>query len=225
MSTKIFYAYRMKKSKVDNIFDLLYEWRLKATDEIKNNKKLLEKIHMGAFYYIVLNTEDVEEREKKMKEYNDGRIGWTIREYLETYENQLQYHPIATYMKLEANIFMDDEYWYFKFFPNESWAYDFLNNLEKDYDGFEDYHYQNSTDKPDDISHEDYRKRDEKWEELTERSGGNYRDGLSYTIFDAIEFDKLLSVYAYIGRKENEDLYEHLAYKFDKPLMEEKKND
>lgn len=219
MSTKIYDAYRIKKDKVDNIYDLLHEFREVAKEYVSQNEKLLRRIHVGSFYYHMMNTDD---GERLIKRYKDAKfIDWEIADYLRYSENTLTREIVAIDVKVLVTLFMDDEYWYMKFFINDQSLSKVLRILEDKYDYLEDYHYQNQTDPPEDIPYQEFKKRGEVWDKLTERSGGTYRDGLQYELFDSYEFMNLLRKNFYTG---TDDLFSHLAYKFP-PLDMEKKND
>lgn len=219
MSTKIYDAYRIKKSDINNIYDTLRSFKKFAIDDIANDEETLKAIHLICFVYGV---DKVQENEDKLKEfidnYNKGgyRLDWEIYPALREAENMEHHKSIVPDLSVTPSIFEDEEYWYLKFFCNSRWSSHLLRKMEKEFDFLEDYHYQNQSDPPEDIPYEEYKKRDEKWDELTKHTGGNYRDGLMYIIFDAYEFRELLQRNYYY--KEKEDWYEHLAYKFDKPM-------
>lgn len=112
-----------------------------------------------------------------------------------------------------CSIFYDDDFWYVKFFPNYKWQYEVINEMSPE---FEDFHYQDQTDPPDDMEYEEFEKRGRKWDKLLESSGGNYRDGFNYVIFDAHELCELIRKNYYTGKT---DYYSHLAYKFDSKFV------
>ena len=208
MSTKIFDAYRVKKTEIDSIYDLLNDFREDAIEYVRTNEKLLEKIHISAFTWMMLEKATKENRETEIEKFEEDP-SWTIREFLKESENSETLRLPLLSMRLRVSVFMDEEYFYLKFFPNWGWGNKFLNQLEDDYYQLEDFHYQNSTDRPEDISQEDYDARDEKWDELT-RGNNHYRDGLMYDVFDSQEFWELFTRFFYTGK----ELYTHLAYDF-----------
>lgn len=220
MSTKIFEAYRIKKSEVDNIIDLVNQWREDCTEFMKGYEEVHKQIHTGCFYWMTFN-HDGEELEKKIDKFNEDPVFWEIQRYLRESENSLTNDLVYTSVRLRVSIFMDNDYWYFKFFPNDRWSYKFLSMLEAGYPELEDFHYQNQTDPPEDIPEDEYRARDEKWEELC-RGTNDYTTGLMFDIMDSTQFNRLLTKHYYTGEK---DLYKHLPYDYSKPLVFKKEDE
>lgn len=225
MSTKIYYAYRISK-KVD-ILDLFDKIRLMAERRIARDEKLLYCIHAIS----VMEAAKRFEKDpgdyfaKRVVEGNEKNIIddiWTEK-ILEEYsrdDSKLR----AIDLNFTCSVFYDSKYWYLRFYPNTRWMQDVLSKAEKKFK-LEDYHYQNSTDPPSNISYEKYKKRDKKWEELCK--GNNYTRGLLATIYSPSMFRELLSENYYKGKKTNKELFAHLAYKFDKKqemLKKEKNN-
>ena len=212
MSTKIFYAYRIPKE-----VDILRKLKIlknMAIDTIAKEEILLALIHSHVIYVAQdLYKEDPSNHmAKHALDCNaSGKLDefWT-ESVLKGESDSI--HRTNLDIKLECSIFYDNDYWYVKFFPNNAIYYKFLENIKSL--GFEDYHYQNQSDPPEDIPSEDYEKRSEVWDNLLESSGGNYRDGFLYIIFDAYEFKKLISKNHYTGNP----LYEHLAYDFGRKI-------
>lgn len=219
MSTKIYDAYRIKQSKVDNIIDLVNQWRADATEFMKGYEEVHKQVHTGCFYWITFNNEG-EELRKKVDSYNQDP-SWYIKDYLRESENSPTRDLVLTSVRLRVSIFKDVDYWYFKFYPNERWSYKFLSMLEAGYPELEDFHYQNQTDIPDDISEDEYRARDDKWEELC-RGTNDYTTGLIFDVMDSTQFYKILSKYHYSGEK---DLYKHLPYDYGKQLVFNKEDE
>lgn len=224
MSTKIYDAYRIKKTDIHNIYDVLYEFKQTARKYVSENEKLLKAIHVGAFYYHMLNAKTERDRKEVIKHFGhaDGVVylNYDIKEYLEYSERLNVREIISTDVQVLISLFMDDEYWYLKFFVNGGHMNKLLRELEDKYDFLQDYHYQNQTDPPEDMEWEDFQKRGDKWGELLNKEG-NFRNGLEYTVFDSFEFHELMTKNYYIGK---EDLFSHLNYEFE-PLKFEEKGD
>lgn len=223
MSTKIYDAYRMEKSKVDDIIDLVNKWSKNATDFLTGYEDVHKQIHVGCFYWVTLNNRGGV-LEKKIEQFNRD-CSWFIYPYLKESENSETRDLVYTSIRLRVTIFQDDDYWYFKFFPDNRWCYKFLSVLENNTD-LEDFHYQNQTDPPegmgyDEDGYEEYQARDDKWEELC-RGTNDYSTGLIFDVMNAHKFRKLLTRYHFTGEK---DLYKHLPYDYSKELSEKKENE
>lgn len=214
MSTKIFDAYRIKKS--TNILSILVKGKEIASTIIGNDKDFLYRIHalstLAAIQAAEKNPDD--RQAKRVLELNEknGVDIWWIEEQLIKAEKSLQYNPLDVYTS--CSIFYDRKYWYVKFYPNSKIQYNIVDTIVKDF-GLEDYHYQNQTDPPEDISYPAFERRAKKWDQLL-APDDNFRNGFQFTLFDAKEFGKLISRNYYQGKKTNEELYSHLAYKFNK---------
>ena len=213
MSTKIYDAYRLPKA--ENILEKLYQLKQFAYKEVSENQILLHVIH-------ALTTAQAAEKLKKdpdnpflqsvVRDDAAGKIDiFWIEECLEEAGKSVEKDLID--VKLSCSVFYDETYWYIKFFVNSRWQSKVLKEAERI--GFEDYHYQDQTDPPEDLPKEEFKARGVKWDELTKSSGGNYRNGFQYDIFDAYEFRRLVSKNYYTG----EPLYDHLAYKFDEVML------
>ena len=212
MSTKIFYAYRIPKQ-VD-ILKKLKTLKEMATERVANNKVLLALIH--AHTIEVAKKEYEKDSSNHMAKYAlDGNdAGFFDELYVEMVLKKQASSPYKSSIDItfECSVFYDNDFWYVKFFPNNGSFYKILEELEGL--GFEDYHYQNQSDPPDDVLFEEYENRGRVWDKLLESSDGNYRDGFLYTIFDAYEFRKLISKNYYNGKPK----YEHLVYDFGQEL-------
>lgn len=214
MSTKIFDAYRIKKS--TDILNLLVKGKEIAATIIANSADLLHLIHANttitALDAIKNNPEDRRaKRVVELNEINDIDLWW-IETQLEKAEKDPQYNPLDIY--ISCSIFYDRKYWYIKFYPNSKIQIQIVNKLVEEF-GLEDYHYQNQTDPPENVPYKTYEARANKWDQLI-GTDGTYRNGFQFTLFDAREFTNLVSRYYYQGKKTKEELYSHLAYKFDK---------
>jgi len=209
MSTKIFNAYRINKE-VD-ILKILKNIREKFTEEVSKNGDYLKIIHTTIMYNLAKKIKNDPNNKFYKSIVDDNKKGkfdiLTCMDIL--YMNQYSYDKINYSTKFECSIFYDEDYWYVKFYPNENIQYNFLKKIEEF--GFEDYHYQNQTDIPENISDEEYEKRGEKWNNLL-NDDYDFTDGFNYEIFGPDFFKKLLTKKYYTGK----DIYEHLDYKFDR---------
>lgn len=214
MSTKIFDAYRIKKS--TDILSLLVKSKEIAATIIANSADLLHLIHanttLAALNAVKNNPED--RRAKRVLELNENNDIdlWWIKMQLEKLEKDIEYNPLDIYTS--CSIFYDRKYWYIKFYPNSKIQIQIVDKIVEEF-ALEDYHYQNQTDPPEHIPYKTYQARDKKWDQLLGKDG-TYNNGLQFTIFDANEFGNLVSRFYYQGKKTKEELYSHLAYKFDK---------
>ena len=214
MSTKIYDAFRLPKG--NDILKTLEKVREIFTEAVSKDETLLYCIHA------VTTMEASIEFEKDPKNFiakeviegnkNNNIDSFWIERYLEKISMSMERKPED--ISIKCSVFYDDSYWYIKYFINGNWAYEPMMEAAK-ITGMEDYHYQNQSDPPEDISYEEYESRIEVWDKLLGEEG-NYRNGFVYDIFDAYEFRKLLERNYYKGFKTNEELYSHLAYKFDK---------
>lgn len=220
MSTKIYDAYRLPKN--NDILKILKESKNIATDYIKNDFHYLKFIHTTIMLKVAkeLQKEPDNPFYKSIKEDNKKRNFdiYSVIDILERNVNSMNKLDYSTLF--ECSIFYDNDYWYIKFFPNENIHSKILKSLKKELKkyGFEDFHYQDQTDIPENISNDEYENRIKKWEELLNEEG-DYMDGLKYEIFSPYSFKKLLSKYYYTGEK---DIYKHLAYKFDKIYFDDR---
>lgn len=212
MSTKIYYAYRIPKSR-DILKDLL---RIKeiGMEMIAEDSKYLQLLH-GLFMKDVA---------KKLKDNPNDR--WNLETKKENINGEFNKHAFDFFRFLENNsksslkadmstqfdcsIFYDRKYWYIKFFPNYGIEYRILEKAVEELQ-FEDFHYQDSTDRPENITARAYNAREKKWDELTESSGGNYVNGFQYNIISPHSIKELITKFFWTGKP----LFDHLAYKFD----------
>lgn len=191
MSTKIYDAYRIPKSEFPNTFiaDVLKKFKDRTKEFIMNDKDFLKSIH----YHTLLWLEGVKEDEERVEQFIDADFPYTtIYSYLEECEQQKTHNPFYMDIKLSCSVFEDKEYWYVKFFCNNRWQWNLLNEWEEEFDWFEDFHYQNQTDPPEDIPYEQFCERDEKWNELT-GDEDSYVNGLQYVLMGAHQMYKMLT--------------------------------
>ena len=192
MSTKIYDAYRIPKSEFENefIMNILKKLKDETYDFFIHNEDILKGIHILTMVWLKAVKED-EERFEKFVNGEDFTIN-TISNYLQECERQTQKSLYYFNIDFNCSVFEDKDYWYVKFFRNQRWQWDLLNEWEEKYEWLEDYHYQNSTDPPENISYEEFKKRDDKWDELT-GDVDSYVNGLQYTFMDAHQFYMLVS--------------------------------
>jgi len=219
MSTKIYDAYRIKKS--TDILSVLVKGKEIAKNIIAADEKYLYMIHalsmVKALDTLKNNADDVHAKNAiKMNEENLIDDWWLFNQ-LEKANKSMVKDPLD--VNISCSVFYDRNFWYLKFYPNTNMHYKILNQIVSDCD-LEDYHYQNQCDPPDNIPYKTYENRAKKWDKLL-APDDNFRNGFQFTIFDSHDFRNLISKNYYMGKKTNEELYEHLAYKFDKKLNEE----
>lgn len=218
MSTKIYSAYRIPKS-VDILKELKKAKNI-ATQFVADDSEYLKMLHALFMYNIAKKLEKEPENEYllSIKEENmKGEFHYHYYDFIIFLkENIYKTNSTDFSTKFECAVFYDNDYWYIKFFPNENIQYKMLDEFEKQLN-LEDYHYQNQTDVPTDISEEDYELRNNKWDELTKSSDGNYLDGFIYDIMSPEQIKNLITKYFYSGKP----LFDHLAYKFDFEFFKE----
>lgn len=205
MSTKIYDAYRISK-KVD-ILSEINRVRELIIDSVRNNGGLLKMLHVG--FILDAKKKDTPKAKYTLEQHEKGEFDdLGFRDFLNTIQNGIE----KNFMDIHFNcsIFYDDEYYYLKFYPYNKIQSEFMGIVLKEIN-LEDFHYQNQTDPPDDIDFDEFKKRDEKWDELLKPAGGTYEYGFQVDIFSADIFLKLIHKNYFIGKP----LYEHLAYKFD----------
>lgn len=207
MSTKIYDAFRVKKS--TDILELLFDIRSIYIQSFSDSKSAIEMIHISVIEMMVEKKMD----EKLIHNHLKGDIDlWSIVRFIKEAElDPCRFNPLS--VECSCSIFYDRRYWYLKFFNNTGWQAEALNQSINKYN-LEDFHYQNQSDPPEDIPYRQYEARDKKWNSLLRNSGGTYRSGFIYILFDSHEFQQLVSKNYYRGLKTNEELYSHLAYKF-----------
>lgn len=240
MSTKIFYAYRVKKSDVE-LMEMLWKFSDIATHEIANNEGYLKLLHEAMLLRAVEDQQLYEALEEEYPQYRSKyRMG---KEVMEKYLKGEEYLSFQFYLtsifdttgphdrrtitdtiinevrpEMVVAVGMDDEYYYLKFFPNNIFRRILIKLLDE-FPQIEDFHYQNQTDPPEDVPYDEYKERDNKWEELT-GPVDNYTRMLTYEIFGMDHLKELITKNWYTGTS---NLYEHLAYQFDDYTIVQKK--
>jgi hypothetical protein len=227
MSTKIYDAYRVPKN-----IDILKELeKIKefSKESVALDGELLRMVHLYSHLEATKwarldeNIDIGEIRvklnsskyflEQHLKGYLD--IFW-ITDVLQSLKSSVSRDIFD--LNFACSVFYDTDYWYVKFFVNDGWQRRVLSRMEAELNLFEDFHYQNQSDPPDDISYTEFKQRDSKWDELLGQLG-TYRGGFQYTIFDEYDFKELLTENYYRGEN---DLYKHLAYEFDQKFDKSK---
>lgn len=212
MSTKIYYAYRIPKS-VDILKELKNAKNI-ATQFVAEDNEYLKMLHTLFMYNVAKKLEKEPENEFFLsikKENMKGEFHYHYYDFIVFLKENIYKNSSTDFStKFECAVFYDNDYWYIKFFPNENIQYKMLDEFEKKLN-LEDYHYQNQTDVPTNISEEDYELRNKKWNELTESSDGNYLDGFIYDIMSPDQIKNLITKNFYTGTP----LFDHLSYKFD----------
>jgi hypothetical protein len=214
MSTKIYDAYRIPRD--NDILTLLKSIKEKCIKVVSNDSNLLKRVHISIMGEAIKSLSEDEKNHKAKYFIDEHKRGYIDDLWVEETLDKFDKSPYKSRVSIGflVSIFYDSDYWYLKFFANEVWQCEVLRSLEKD-SILEDYHYQNQCDPPENVDYSEYESRSDKWDQLLKSSGGNYREGFQYTLFDAYEFRLLLTKNYYKGYKTKEELYSHLAYKFD----------
>ena len=216
MSTKIYNAVRISK-KLD-IKTIIDKMRQIAEEVVANDYNFLYMIHAitSAMAHDEKDANKIAASvyEDVMKnDFNFTTLTWMI-DKVKKAELSLSINDLDCSMI--GVVGYDEDYWYIKFFCNSGIARKIYNEIEK-IEGVEDFHYQNQTDPPDDISYEDFEKRSKKWDELIPNDKFNSLP-FEVNIFDYDKLERLIRKYYWTGEK---DVYKHLAYKFDKNYQDE----
>ena len=166
MSTKIYNGIKFKTKDIYELYDLLNEFKIESSELLKKEfDKYMPTLlkHVMVEYYKkhkkLDSIWDVADNFKKELEIGEFRI---------QHRNTIQIYPRPKTKELYGYFILDDK--------SESLL------LEKDW--VEDYHYQNSSDGPEDISYDDYSKRGDVWDELFAPSYRITDSGFEYVIFD-----------------------------------------
>lgn len=140
MSTKIYYAYRMKS-------EFLADFMMKLEDK---RNEMYKEARKKVIEYLVLNKVDVSVDEFMLK-------------HLKKRESIFYDLDLNTSLSISVQ---KDGFTYIKLFGTQNGInelHDFFTSLLY----VEDYHYQNQTDHPEDTTYEDFQKRGEKWDKIT----------------------------------------------------------
>ena len=169
MSTKIYNGIKFKTNDIYELYDLLNDFKIESSLLLRKgfDKKLpfILKQVMKDYYIEHKNLDSVWEIAdlfKKDFQKNDFRVD---------YNNYIQIYPHPETKALYGYFILDSE----------------SENLLLSKDWVEDYHYQNSSDGPDDMSYEEYSKRGDLWDELFASSYKIEDSGFKYKIMDFSE--------------------------------------
>lgn len=171
MSTKIYNAYRVKKS--TDILEMFHQMRTELLTGISQDENLLRDLH-----------ELTKEFLGKSKIFPHH-----IRRFLESNEKSLTRTTIDLY--LACTVFYDKKYWYLKFFPNSYLMEKTVVKFAKIY-GLENYEYQNQCDPPDDMPTRKYEARIKKWDALLGHGKDTFSKGLEHKIICSKDIEYLL---------------------------------
>lgn len=209
MSSKIYDAFRVSK-KVD-IKDLIDKMRSIAIDVVSNSYDYLYLIHAMASKSAAEKKDTDKFAMSAYEEIINNEFGifaemWMFS-MIKNAETSSEKNMLDC--SLNAVCTFDEDYWYIKFFSNSNISREILNII-KELD-LEDYHYQNQTDPPEDITDEEYSKRGKKWEELLPNSSSFNIFPFDINIFDCLKLERLIFDFQ-SGKKK-------LIYKFDKKKL------
>jgi len=175
-----------------------------ACEMIGSNGQLLFQLQKGCIEYFEKNKESMFINDFSI----DNFYSYAFREIL----NRLQYYNSPSYIEFKFRFKWDDdkEYVYLKFNPIGNWQNELMSEIVKLYK-LEDFHYQDSTDPPKNISYNDYEKRREVWKKLTNNKWAfdNWYIG---EFMDSTILYNHIRKYEYTGCDGGP--YHHLAYKF-----------
>lgn len=225
MSTKIYNAYRIKKD-ID-ILKLLMNLRTEAINTVCSSNRFLVTLHTA---YVEDLADKIRDLLTNGVSKDNSKVKYYIDELKDAVSGELhitQYSQFTNFLEkssvslvksdgdvlFTSAIYYDEDYWYVKFFTNYNWQSD-IENKFSELDEVEDFHYQNSTDNPENITYAEYELRGEKWGELLKSANGSYSGGLRFDLMNAIALADRISANYYTGKKTNDELYEHLAYNF-----------
>lgn len=225
MSTKIYNAYRIKKD-VD-ILKLLMNLRTDAINTVCSSNRFLSTLHSAYVDDLATKIRDLlskdigkdnPEVKRHISELKDAVSGELHITQYSQFTKFLEKSSVSLCIShgdvlFTSAIYYDEDYWYVKFFTNYNWQSDIENKFSK-LDEVEDFHYQNSTHPPENVTYAEYKLRSDKWHELLKSANGSYSGGFKFDIMNAIALANRISANYYTGKKTNDELYEHLAYNF-----------
>jgi hypothetical protein len=207
MSTKIYDAFRVLKEK--DIKGLITEMRSIASDTVANSADYLYQIHAIASADAAKKKDADKAAMAAYEDVIKNHFGIFIEMWMlnmvKKAETSIEKDILDC--SLKAVCTFDDEFWYIKFFSNSGISRKILNNILEKLE-LEDFHYQNQSDPPEEISQEEYDKRGEKWDQLLPDYLAFNSFPFEINIFDSNRLERLIFDFNY-NKKE-------LAYKFDK---------
>lgn len=182
MSTKIYDAYRIEKSR--DILPLM--------QEIK--KYCLKNFPKDILVYL---TNTVKHKmEKHFDEPMKDKDIFISERYLDLKLAHLTYrcfkeHDIIEFL-LPSSILYDDNYWYIKFYVNLNKFSELLEDIQQKFN-LEDYHYQNQTDSPEGIDPIEWSERSEKWTELLETQNWTFRNFFQFNVINENDYYDMIA--------------------------------
>jgi len=180
MSTKIYDAYKVKGcNTLGDIQNLLLEVREKVVNHYKEYAKSPEIIEVHKQQY----SGNEKEREAFKKVFGSGFVT-DVNEnaVVYTYKNEI-------YVQFFIGRLLRD-------------VHEYIEKHEK----FEDFHYQNQSDQPDDVSDEEWEKRREIWDGIFPHMDTPLNAGFSFQFMTFYDFDLMLTINALeANRKKQND--------------------
>lgn len=218
MSTKIYYAYRLRSTSGATILGKLQDAKKMALDVVRSDGDFLKMLHVQA---LSMAHKDLEEGSKTEKQWAERFVRDTEKGEFEDFYfgksvERAANNPYRFLVSLDlrVSVFFRGPFTYLKFFPNNKVERDIVDNVVCTLNA-EDYHYQNQTDPPEDVPYSQYQYRDKVWDELTKSTGGNYRGGFQFIIIDHFDLTQDLSRACWNREKDSKELYPGYAYQFD----------
>jgi len=202
MSTKIYNAYRV--SKKTDLKELLKQMREIACDEASKDARFLKAVWRRCMQIVNANPKSVDWKDDFKQEFGIYQFEKVF------FESRRDNDERIADGSIEPVIWFDSKWWYLKFHSNSLFA----RNVEKrisQIPGIEDYHFQDQTDAPENISSAEFKRRGKKWDTLLDEDD-SFSSFMTLPVFTAHQFTKLVQRQWYTGTK---DLYSHLAYQFD----------
>jgi hypothetical protein len=162
MSTKIYGAYHVKNTNGIQLWPFLRDLKKRADKSCHDKlvqviEELMASVNPESDAYI--EDDDRSDTAKRLQIAHDC----LTKEY-EKQANSHRRNPF--YLDVTISIHENNDQYYLiaycDFASLMSGSLDFMNEMEE----LEDFHYQNSTDKPDEISEEDWENREKVWDEI-----------------------------------------------------------
>lgn len=183
MSTKIYDAYRIEKSR--DILPLM--------QEIK--KYFLENFPKDMLVYLTntVKYKMAKDFDPTIKDRKDEFIKQRLfdLEIANLTRKCFREHDIIEFL-LPSTILYDDNYWYIKFYINLNRFGQLIDEIQQKFE-LQDYHYQNQTDRPNGISEEQWSERSAKWEKLLAKHHWNFKNFFQFNIIDDNDYYDMLS--------------------------------
>lgn len=194
MSTKIYDAYRIPKTKFIKLLALVDEFR----------QKNLSSYYKECIHFLNMAYRDHVERATKEK--IKPADTWLKHYYREVYSREKHYIMCEVAYYTHISFRLRHNYVYLKIFGN----WDVMSDFEKFIKGripeLQDYHYQNQSDKPDKISERRWATRERVWEELT-APNHTFAEFVPVVLCEDFLDTKMMSLSWEFDSKENNELY------------------